>query len=36
MPDQHGYPTELEIQTIRKWPYDDLDGLMAYLRHVWQ
>jgi len=35
MPDQHGYPTEQELQTIREWACDDLDGLMEYLLNVW-
>jgi hypothetical protein len=31
-----GYPTEETLEVIRKWPYQDWDGLWAYVREVWR
>lgn len=35
MPDQRGYPTEEELETIRNWDHNDLTGMMEYIRDIW-
>ena len=35
MPDEHGYPTDDELQKIRKWPPADDDGLLRYVADLW-
>jgi hypothetical protein len=29
------YPSEGELLTIRMWKWDDLDGLMDFIRGIW-
>lgn len=36
MTDVDGYPTEIELDTIRMWAYNDLHGLMEYIKPRWQ
>jgi len=35
MPDYNGYPTEEELRTIAEWPWNDLKGMMEYVRSIW-
>jgi len=36
MPDQHGYPTDEEIQKIKEWPLtDDYTEFFAFIRGCW-
>jgi hypothetical protein len=31
-----GYPDDAELKKIAKWPLDDLEGLLEYVRQRWQ
>jgi hypothetical protein len=33
--DEDGYPTEEELETVRKWKYSDFHGLMEYVKSLW-
>lgn len=34
--DKDGYPTEETLAVIRKWPTNNLDGLMEFMRSIWR
>lgn len=33
--DKDGYPEEEELKRIWEWPYEDLHGLMNFIRSIW-
>ena len=35
MPDQDGYPTEEELETLAKWSGDDALALIEYIKSIW-
>lgn len=34
--DADGYPTDATLRTIRRWPWQDLRGLFAYVAAAWR
>ena len=35
MPDRDGYPTEEELEKIKKWDFKDPIGLLNYVERLW-
>jgi hypothetical protein len=35
MLDEHGYPTDEALLKIEKWPFEDLSGLMEFIKELW-
>lgn len=35
MVDKDGYPTREELEKIRKWPYDDPEGVLRFIGERW-
>lgn len=34
--DEHGYPDEGELDSIKKWPFNDFEGLIQYVSERWK
>jgi len=35
MPDRDGYPTDDELEAVRKWDWKDLEGWFEYIKSIW-
>jgi len=35
MPDRDGYPTDEEIERLKAWPFDDVDGIVKFIETIW-
>jgi len=34
--DEHGYPTQSELDKIKSWSWEDFTGLMDYIKYLWK
>lgn len=34
--DKHGYPDDGELERIEKWSFEDIPGMFAFVRNLWQ